>query len=294
MADMPFNAHTTSGLRGNYAAMRPDWTVDANTLPLAENDHAMWRTLYARQRALMDAYADQSVLNALQCMSMADGIPDFNRLNALLMETTQFTLVAVPGLIPGDIFFNHLAHRRFPVTCWIRQPHEMDYLVEPDIFHDIFGHVPLLLNPTFAHYMAAFGQKAQEAATWDAAHPVATVSASERLARLYWFTVEFGLVQSPFGVKAYGAGILSSFQETPYALDNTVARRLPFTALRAMQQQYRIDRLQTTYFVLNQYQDLFETVQHPFSPLWDALDTTADEPWVQSPNVHTNYSRSRN
>jgi phenylalanine-4-hydroxylase len=142
----------------------------------------------------------------------------------------------------------------------------------------VFGHVPLLMHPAFADYMAMFGQKGPQAVQWDKAHPQAVTSASERLSRLYWFTVEFGLVNSPQGLKAYGAGILSSFQETPYAVDSPTPRRLPFEPAAVMRQAYCIDHLQTTYFVLQQYADLFDTAKPGFDTLFDQLVQTPDEP----------------
>jgi phenylalanine-4-hydroxylase len=269
--EMPFNTHTTSGLRGHYAGMTPDWTITQQPQAITPAEHELWRQLYQRQVAVAAQYAPPDFLTALQQLDMAQGVPTFDRLNAVLQQATGFTLVAVPGLIPGGVFFNHLAHRRFPATCWLRHPHEMDYLVEPDVFHDVFGHVPMLLNPDFANYMVLFGQKGPEAQAWDAAHPNTPVSATERLSRLYWFTVEFGLVQGLNNpLKAFGAGILSSYQETPYAVTSPVPNRLPFSLPAVFNQAYRIDQLQTTYFILNQYNDLFEATNQPFAPYFDA------------------------
>ena len=278
MAEMPFSTHTTHGLRGNYEAKAADWTVAQHYAAIPAQQHALWRQLYQRQMQMAERYAAPEVLQALKQLDMADGIPDFDRLNALLKKSTGFELVAVPGLIPGEVFFDHLAHRRFPATCWIREQHEMDYLVEPDVFHDVFGHVPLLMHPAFADYMAMFGHKGPEAAQWDKSHPNAPISASERLNRLYWFTVEFGLVNADNGLKAYGAGILSSFEETPYAVDSPMPHRLPFTPQAVMQQAYCIDQLQTTFFVLNHYDDLFATAQPDFNQLFDTLANQPDTP----------------
>ena len=190
-------------LRGNYAGMAPDWTVpqDADLYP--EEDQAVWRILVERQTALAGRHACDEFLHGLEVLGIGDTIPDFAAINTRLTALTGWRLVGVPGLIPDAAFYDHLAHRRFPVTVWIRTRAELDYLVEPDLFHDFFGHVPLLTNPVFADFMQAYGRRAI------AAGP----GSIHRLARLYWFTVEFGLIRTPRGVKAYGAGILSSAAE---------------------------------------------------------------------------------
>jgi phenylalanine-4-hydroxylase len=168
------------------------------------------------------------------------------------MPLTGWQVVGVPGLIPDAAFYDHLAHRRFPVTVWIRTRTEIDYLVEPDLFHDFFGHVPLLSNPVFADYMQLYGQRGIEAGP-----------NIDLLARLYWYTVEFGLIRTPKGLKIYGSGILSSASEVRHAIDSQDVERLPFDAVQVMRRPYQIDKLQDTYFVLDDFRQLFEAAQNP-------------------------------
>ena len=170
--------------------------------------------------------------------------------------------MAVPGLVPDLTFFEHLANRRFPVTVWLREPEEFDYIVEPDIFHDFFGHVPMLFNPVFADYMQAYGRggiKAHE------------LGAIEMLARLYWYTVEFGLIDTPKGLRTYGAGILSSGGEIGYCLESPDPNRIGFDLLRIMQTRYKIDTYQETYFVIRDFQQLFDATAPDFTPYYQQL-----------------------
>jgi phenylalanine-4-hydroxylase len=172
--------------------------------------------------------------------------------------------VVVPGLIPEEAFFSLLAQRRFPVTHWIRREDEFDYVVEPDVFHDLFGHVPLLFNPVFADYMQAYGQGGLKASRLDAC---------EMLARLYWYTVEFGLIQTPLGLRAYGAGILSSGGELRYSVTSTAPLRLAFDLQRSMRTRYRIDCYQPNYFVIDSFEQLFEATEQDFSLLYRGLQS---------------------
>ena len=235
-------------LRGNYAGMAPDWTVpqDADLYP--EEDQAVWRILVERQTALAGRHACDEFLHGLEVLGIGDTIPDFAAINTRLTALTGWRLVGVPGLIPDAAFYDHLAHRRFPVTVWIRTRAELDYLVEPDLFHDFFGHVPLLTNPVFADFMQAYGRRAIASGPGNI----------HRLARLYWFTVEFGLIRTPRGVKAYGAGILSSAAEVKHAIEGPDVERLPFDAAAAMQRPYEIDKLQPAYFVLDDFGQLLD------------------------------------
>ena len=186
-------------LRGDYAAMAPDWTVPQQTSLYSDEDHAVWRLLLERQTALAERHACDEFLSGLARLGIGTRIPDFGDINTRLAPLTGWRIVGVPGLIPDAAFYDHLAHRRFPVTSWIRTRAELDYLVEPDLFHDFFGHVPLLTDPVFADYMQLYGQRGVEAG-----------AKIDLLARLYWYTVEFGLIRTAHGLKAYGAGILSS------------------------------------------------------------------------------------
>ena len=235
-------------LRGDYAGMAPDWTVPQHADLYSTENQAVWRLLVERQTALARQHACDEFLKGLEALGIGDAIPDFEEINARLEPLTGWRIVGVPGLIPDVAFYDHLAHRRFPVTVWIRTRAELDYLVEPDLFHDFFGHVPLLTDPVFADYMQAYGRRAI-AAGLDNIH---------RLARLYWFTVEFGLIHTAKGLKVYGAGILSSAAEVKHAVDGQGVERLPFDPAKAMDRPYEIDRLQNTYFVLDDFHQLLD------------------------------------
>lgn len=244
------NLAPLENLRGNYQGMASDWTVPQRAADYSDEDQAVWRLLVARQTALAKAHACDEFVQGLETLGIADGIPDFAAVNARLEKLTGWRVVGVPGLIPDAVFYDHLAHRRFPVTVWIRARAEIDYLVEPDLFHDFFGHVPLLSNPVFADYMQTYGQRALEAG-----------AKIDLLARLYWYTVEFGLICTPKGLKIYGAGILSSAAEMKHAISGDGVERLPFEAASVMRRPYQIDKLQDTYFVLDDFRQLFEAAQ---------------------------------
>ena len=237
-------------LRGDYAEMAPDWTVPQHADLYCDDDQAVWRLLVERQSALAEKHAYAEFLDGLKTLGIGDAIPDFAAVNAKLEPLTGWRIVGVPGLIPDAAFYDHLAHRRFPVTVWIRTRAELDYLVEPDLFHDFFGHVPLLSNKVFADYMHLYGQRGVEAGD--------NVSL---LARLYWYTVEFGLIRTDKGLKIYGAGILSSATEMKHAIEGANVERLPFEAMKVMRRPYEIDKLQNTYFVLDDFRQLFEAAQ---------------------------------
>ena len=196
------------------------------------------------------------------------GIPDFAALNGRLMAATGWQVVAVPGLVPDRIFFDHLAHRRFPAGRFIRTPEQEDYLQEPDIFHDVFGHVPLLANPVFADYMQAYGRGGLRADG---------LGAIAKLARLYWYTVEFGLIATDEGLRLYGAGIVSSNAESRFALEDPSPNRLGFDLRRIMRTRYRIDDFQQSYFVIDSFEDLLaQTTQTDFAPLYADLAALPD------------------
>ena len=235
-------------LRGDYVGMAPDWTVPQHADLYSDEDQAVWRMLVERQTALARRHACDEFLNGLDSLGIGAAIPDFEAIDARLLPLTGWRLVGVPGLIPDAAFYDHLANRRFPVTVWIRSRAELDYLVEPDLFHDFFGHVPLLTDPVFADFMQAYGRRAIEAGSEN----------MDRLARLYWFTVEFGLIRTAKGIKAYGAGILSSAAEVKHAIEDQGVERLPFDATLAMQRPYEIDKLQPAYFVLDDFRQLLD------------------------------------
>ncbi|MEE7547563.1 phenylalanine 4-monooxygenase [Xanthomonas sp. Kuri4-1] len=230
------------------------------------DDHATWGTLYRRQRALLVGRACDEFLQAQDAMGMDDShIPRFDQLNEVLGATTGWTLVGVEGLLPELDFFEHLAHRCFPVTWWIRRPDQIDYIAEPDLFHDLFGHVPLLMNPLFADYMEAYGRGGVKA------HGIGP-EALQLLSRLYWYTVEFGLIDTPAGLRIYGAGIVSSRGESLYALESTAPNRLGFDLERIMRTRYRIDSFQQTYFVIDSFAQLMQATAPDFAPIYATLE----------------------
>ena len=251
----------TAGLRGDYSAMAEDWTIRQPATGYSAEEHDTWRTLLHRQGLLAQRHACAEFLDGLAALRLDAKVPDFERASDVLQRRTGWRIVGVPGLIPDDAFYGHLAARRFPVTVWIRRRDELDYLAEPDLFHDFFGHVPLLANPVFADYMQAYGQRGVEAGPANV----------HRLARLYWYTVEFGLIRTAEGPKIYGAGIISSARETLYAVEADVPVRLPFDARRVMRTAYEIDRLQRTYFVLDEFRQLFDATQVDFAALYAEL-----------------------
>jgi phenylalanine-4-hydroxylase len=253
---------TNHKLRGDYSRMRADYTVHQEWGAYRPEEHALWRRLHQRQAALVERYACDEFNETLRALDFSQGIPRFDSVNARLAAATKWQLVAVPGLLPDLAFFEHLANRRFPVTVWLRNPEEFDYIVEPDIFHDFFGHVPMLFNPVFADYIQAYGQGGLKA------HAQGAI---EMLARLYWYTVEFGLIDTPRGVRTYGAGILSSGGELPYCIDSPNPNRVGFDLLRIMQTRYKIDTYQETYFVIRDFGQLFEATAPDFTPLYAQL-----------------------
>jgi len=258
---------TDHALRGNYEGMRADYTVDQNWSAYSAAEHDLWKRLYARQSVLVPKYACDEFIDILGRLNFGAGIPRFDGINAKLYPTTRWTLVAVPGLLPDDVFFEHLANRRFPVTVWLRTPEEFDYIVEPDIFHDFFGHVPLLFNPVFADYLEAYGKGGVKAKG---------LNALDYLARLYWYTVEFGLIRTNKGLRTYGAGILSSGGELPYCIESDKPHRIRFDLLRVMQSNYKIDTFQETYFVIDSFRELFDATAPDFTPYYQTLRTRPD------------------
>lgn len=253
----------------------PVYTTSVVTQPwesYSADDHATWGTLYARQRELLVGRACDEFLQAQDAMGMTpQAIPRFDDLNAVLQATTGWTLVGVEGLLPELDFFDHLANRRFPVTWWIRRPEQIDYIAEPDLFHDLFGHVPLLMNPLFADYMQAYGRGGVKA------HAIGP-DALQNLTRLYWYTVEFGLIDTPDGLRIYGAGIVSSKGESLYSLESDAPNRIGFDLQRIMRTRYRIDTYQKTYFVIDSFEQLMQATAPDFTPIYAALADQAHLP----------------
>ena len=245
-----------------------DWTIDQGWERYSQAEHDVWITLYERQTALLPGRACDEFLRGLDALDLhRSGIPDFKRINEELQRLTGWNVVAVPGLVPDDVFFDHLANRRFPAGQFIRKPHELDYLQEPDIFHDVFGHVPMLTDPVFADYMQAYGQGGRRALG---------LGRLANLARLYWYTVEFGLMETKAGLRIYGAGIVSSRTESIFALDDPSPNRIGFNLERVMRTPYRIDDFQQVYFVIPSIQTLQEVTLRDFGPLYDRLAGARD------------------
>ncbi len=233
----------------------------------SRSEHDVWDTLFKRQRELLPGRACKEFMEGVERFGLGDGgIPRFSDLNKVLGVATGWEVVAVEGLLPDEVFFDHLANRRFPVSWWIRKPDQLDYLSEPDLFHDLFGHVPLLLNPVFADYMQAYGLGGMKAF---AIGPEALMN----LTRLYWYSVEFGLINTDEGMRIYGAGIVSSKGESIHALDSAAPNRLGFGLERVMNTRYRIDTYQQTYFVIDSFDQLFDATGPDFTPIYARLAT---------------------
>lgn len=247
---------------------RPDWTIDQGWHNYTPQEHAVWKTLFERQSKLLPGRACDEFVRGMQDLPIGpDQIPNFEQLSETLSQRTGWQIVAVPGLVPDDVFFEHLAHRRFPAGHFIRKPHELDYLEEPDVFHDVFGHVPMLMNPAIADYIQAYGEGGLRAKR---------LGVLEKLARVYWYTVEFGLVKQPDGLGVYGAGIASSATETVFSVEDDSPNRVAFDLERVMRTNYRIDDFQETYFVLDNLNDLLELARIDFAPLYERVAGASD------------------
>jgi len=251
------------------AGVAADWTVPQRWDELTAEDHWVWDILFARQQTLLHGRAVAAFQKGLDILHLSRrGVPNFDELNEKLHARTGWTVVAVPGLVPDDIFFGHLSKRRFPAGNFIRQARQLDYLEEPDVFHDVFGHVPLLAQPAVADFMQALGELGLHALAKSALH---------RLARLYWYTVEFGLAREDGALKIYGAGILSSFGESHYALESAKPHRLAFDLERVLRTRYRSDAFQPAYFVIDRFEDVLTLVRRgDFERLCDRLEPVPD------------------
>lgn len=249
-------------LRGDYAAAAADYTVAQPLDTYADAEHALWARLLARQSALLGDHAAPQFIAGVEALQLGPRIPCFEQASERLHARTRWRLVGVPGLIPEKEFFEHLSQRRFPVTVWLRRPDEIDYLAEPDLFHDFFGHVPLLFDPDFADFMELYGRAGSRAIEH---------GGLGMLARLYWYGVEFGLLETERGLRCYGSGILSSYRETRHALASPEPRRIRFRLERVLRSEYLIDDLQRSYFVLRSFAQLMrEAVDTDFAPLYAA------------------------
>lgn len=247
----------------DHAPANADWTIPQGWERYTAAEHATWKTLFERQTRLLPGRACEAFVQGMRDLPIGpDHIPDFRRLSDVLFQRTGWQVVAVPGLVPDDVFFEHLAHRRFPAGHFIRQPHELDYLEEPDVFHDVFGHVPLLMNPAMADFIQAYGLGGLRAQQ---------LGCLTELARVYWYTVEFGLLQEGDGLRLYGAGIASSYTESRFCLDSPSPNRVALDLERVMRTHYRIDDFQETYFVIPNLDTLLDFTRIDFAPAYDRV-----------------------
>ncbi len=240
-----------------------DCIIDQGWDRYTPDDHATWGALFTRQQQTLKGHVCQEYTDGLAALGItADSVPDFEKMNAQLRKRTGWEVVAVPGLIPSRPFFQMLANRQFPCGNFIRTKEQLDYLEEPDIFHDVFGHVPLLTNPAYADYMNEYGKTGLEAVN---------NKGVKYLARLNWYTIEFGLIRKPEGIQIYGAGIVSSFGESKYVAEDKSANYLEFDMERVLRTGYYIDDFQASYFVVDSFEKLFEaTLNTDFTPLYSA------------------------
>lgn len=255
---------TLDDLRSHHPDIKADFTIPQRWDRYSAAEHAIWRRLFERQLKILPGRACPEFLDGLTRLELGtDKIPDFEDLSERLFARTGWRVVAVPSLVPDDVFFEHLANRRFPAGQFIRKPEQLDYIEEPDVFHDVFGHVPMLAHPIFADYMQAYGKGGQRALN--------EFGALKNLARLYWYTVEFGLIASPEGLRIYGSGIVSSSAESAYAVESPSPNRIAFDLERVMRTDYRIDDFQETYFVIPSFDELFAETYKDFAKIYAKL-----------------------
>jgi phenylalanine-4-hydroxylase len=279
---------TIESFKEKHPEIRPDFTIDQHWERYGAAEHGIWRTLYERQAKVLPGRATDEFLEGLKRLELvSDRIPDFERMSDMLEKLTGWRVVAVPSLVPDAVFFDHLANRRFPAGQFIRKPEQLDYIEEPDVFHDVFGHVPMLAHPVFANYMEAYGKGGQRA--------LSEFGALKNLARLYWYTVEFGLIEKPEGLRIYGSGIVSSRAESIYAVENPSPNRIHFELERVMRTKYRIDDFQESYFVIGSFDELFEETYKDFAALYKTLErgpTHAPGDVLKTDRVHHRGTRA--
>jgi phenylalanine-4-hydroxylase len=251
-----------AALRGDYSNIGPDYAVAQHWERYTPAEHALYRRLYERQSVLVPQLACAEYNRALAALEASGGIPDFAKVSEKLRRATGWVIVPVPGLVPDEVFFGHLANKRFPVTVWLRKPEEFDYIVEPDVFHDFFGHVPLLFDPVYADHMCEYGKGGLKALR---------LGGLKYLARLYWYTIEFGLIKSEDGVRAYGAGLISSGGELAFSVRDPKPARRPFELMTVMRSDYHIDSYQDQYFVIDDFSQLMRETAPDFTPLYARL-----------------------
>jgi phenylalanine-4-hydroxylase len=250
------------------AKRNPDYTIDQDWASYSRAEHERWDRLFSRSQAVLGERACDEFLAAMAALQLSEaGIPDMAKLSERLETITGWRVVPVTELVPDDVFFNHLANRRFPAGAFIRPEAQMDYLQEPDVFHDVFGHVPLLANPVFADFMQAYGKGGQRAID---------LGCLRNLARLYWYTVEFGLIRGADGLRIFGAGIMSSATESVFALESASPHRVAFDLERVMRTNYLIDDFQQTYFVIDSFQSLLDECYRDFGPIYSRIGSASD------------------
>ncbi len=259
-----------SGSKNRYrnAPRNPDYTIDQDWPSYSAAEHDRWDRLFKRSQAVLHERACDEFTAMMHTLKLSEsGIPDMERLSDRLERVTGWRVVPVAELVPDDVFFNHLANRRFPAGAFIRSEQEMDYLEEPDVFHDVFGHVPLLANPIYSNFMQAYGKGGQRAIS---------LGRLPNLARLYWYTVEFGLIRTPAGLRIFGAGIMSSTTESVFALESQSPNRIAFDLDRVMRTRYLIDDFQQTYFVIESFEKLLDDCYQDFAPIYERMGSATD------------------
>jgi phenylalanine-4-hydroxylase len=262
------NAEGNPRNRFRAAPRNDDFTIDQDWNSYSAAEHERWDRLFARSRAVLQDRACAEFLEMASVLKLSDsGIPDMRCLSDRLEGMTGWRVVPVAGLVPDEVFFDHLANQRFPAGAFIRSEQEMDYLEEPDVFHDVFGHVPLLANPVFADFMQAYGKGGRRAMR---------LGRLKNLARLYWYTVEFGLIRTPEGLRIFGAGIMSSAAESVFALESQSPHRVAFDLARVVRTRYIIDDFQQIYFVIDSFRGLLDECYRDFGPLYERMATASD------------------
>jgi len=237
----------------------------------SKEEHDRWKRLVESQMEVLPDRAFQPFMEGLEQLGILAGqIPKFEEVNKILSEKTGWTLVGVTGLVPNDMFFEQLAGRQFPVTCTLRSEEEFDYIEAPDIFHDMFGHVPLLINPIFAEYMESYGKAGLRVE--------GNELYQEYLARLYWYTVEFGLIETNDGLRIYGSGIVSSRSESIYALSQK-PHMVKFDLERVMRTEKVTSQMQEIYFVVSSMDEFIEVTNHNFSQIYQNIRAMPEIPF---------------
>jgi phenylalanine-4-hydroxylase len=259
-----------AGSKNRYrnAPRNPDYTIDQDWPSYSAAEHDRWDRLFKRSQAVLHERACDEFTAMMHTLKLSEsGIPDMERLSDRLERVTGWRVVPVAELVPDDVFFDHLANRRFPAGAFIRSEQEMDYLEEPDVFHDVFGHVPLLANPVYSNFMQAYGKGGQRAIS---------LGRLPNLARLYWYTVEFGLLRTPAGLRIFGAGIMSSTTESVFALESQSPNRIAFDLERVMRTKYLIDDFQQTYFVIESFEKLLDDCYQDFAPIYERMGSATE------------------